>query len=86
MILHLKAGFQAGKERTCGKKIDYKSEDTARKAVFKITKKGKNRHLLEPYPCLFCEGWHIGRKMSMKELEIHKDVVIPKMNTDIINI
>lgn len=76
--LHLKAGFQAGKGRTCGKKINYKSEDTARKAIFKISEKGKNRHVLEPYPCVFCGGWHIGRKMSQKELMTHDDVELPK--------
>ena len=76
--LHLKAGFQAGKDRTCGKKIDYGSESTALKAVFKISEKGKNRHFLEPYPCVFCEGWHIGRKMSLKELMTHDDVELPK--------
>lgn len=66
---HIKAGLAAGQERTCGKKINYGSEETAAKASNSMNKSGKARHELEPYPCAFCKGWHIGRKMSVEELE-----------------
>lgn len=68
--LHKKAGFKCGKEHTCGKKIDYKSETSAQKAADSLNKKTErpNYHDLEPYPCAFCNGWHIGRKMTIEEL------------------
>jgi len=65
--LHIPAGIARGKKRTCRNKINYYTIETAQKAAINISKKlGKE---LEPYPCAFCEeGWHIGRKMSLKEL------------------
>ena len=69
--LHLKAGLKCGKEHTCqsnGKdKVDYKNEETATKVADKMSKKYSKE--MEAYPCAFCEGWHIGRKMSVEELE-----------------
>ena len=59
---HLSIGKECGQERTCGKKIDYKSEATATKSADQMNKKNNNK-VLEPYPCYFCKGWHIGRKM-----------------------
>ena len=37
--LHLRLGKEAGIEKTCGKKIDYKSEATAIKAANGMNKK-----------------------------------------------
>lgn len=54
--LHLAAGKLAGQERTCGKKIDYKSEESATKAASKMNGKPNTRHELEAYPCCFCGG------------------------------
>lgn len=67
--LHINAALKAGEERSCGKKIDYKSEETASKAAVSINKKGKARNELEPYPCPFCNGWHIGKVMPKDILE-----------------
>lgn len=67
--LHLNAGKICGQERTCGNKIGYSSEESANKAAIKMNKKQTTRHELEPYPCYFCNKWHIGRKMSREELE-----------------
>lgn len=64
--LHLEVGKVCGEEKTCGKKIDYKSEETAEKAASSMMKKGSKD--LEPYPCPFCKGWHIGRLMNKEEL------------------
>ena len=58
---HIQAGLIAGKDATCGKKIDYKSETTANKAANRMNTKATTNHLLEAYPCVFCDGWHIGR-------------------------
>lgn len=59
---HLKAGWRAGKDRTCGKKVDYKTEESAAKAAVKMSEKYERD--LEHYPCCFCEGWHIGGRFN----------------------
>lgn len=64
--LHLDAGRRYGREATCGVKIDYKSEASAQRAATKMMAKGSKE--LEAYPCAWCDGWHIGRKMSEEEL------------------
>lgn len=64
--LHLKAGFNCGRELTCRDKIKYKSEEKADKSA-KVLSDKYNKEM-EAYPCAFCNGWHIGRKMSMEEL------------------
>jgi hypothetical protein len=67
MELHKKAALSSGKERACEGKINFKSEETADKAAARLNKKTDrpNFHLLEAYPCPFCEGWHIGRKFIL---------------------
>jgi len=65
--LHKKAALSSGKNRACEGKINFKSEETAEKAASRLNKKTNrpNFHLLEAYPCPFCEGWHIGRKFVL---------------------
>lgn len=67
VALHRKAALDSGKDRACTGKIDYKSEATAEKAAIALNKKTErpNFHILEAYPCPFCNGWHIGRKFKM---------------------
>jgi hypothetical protein len=67
--LHLQAGLKAGLERTCGKKIPWPDEERANKAAASMNKKPTTRNVLEAYPCPFCKEWHIGRKMSLEELQ-----------------
>lgn len=69
--LHLIAGKYYGEEKTCSNKIDYKSLETAEKAGLKMTKKTSKN--LEAYPCYFCKGWHIGRKLTQEEIEFFSD-------------
>jgi hypothetical protein len=64
--MHLIAGRRYGREATCGTKINYEFEDIADKAV--VAMKNKASKPLEAYPCFWCNGWHIGRKMSEQEL------------------
>jgi hypothetical protein len=49
---------------SCGRKVRYGSEETARKAIADLREKGKaatgRRGILEPYSCLYCGKWHIG--------------------------
>jgi len=63
--MHLAAGLAYGREATCGLKIDYRSESSAERAAEAMT--AKSGRALEAYPCVWCEGWHIGRKMDEKE-------------------
>lgn len=64
--LHKKYALRAGKDRSCGNKVDYKSYETANKTALKLSVKFKKE--MEAYPCPYCDGWHIGRKLSTDEL------------------
>jgi len=66
--LHLTAGRVCGEIHTCGKKVRYNTEETAIKSAEAMNKKVAPK-VLEPYPCPFCEKWHIGRKMDEAELQ-----------------
>jgi hypothetical protein len=68
--LHRIAGRVVGEETTCGKKINYKSEVSAVRAAAAMMAKGSKP--LEAYPCVHCDGWHIGRRMSEAELLEHE--------------
>lgn len=68
--LHLEVGRICGEDNTCRNndkpKQNYGSEENARKIAIKMSAKfGRD---LEEYPCAFCNGWHIGRRMSENEL------------------
>jgi hypothetical protein len=63
--MHLKAGELFGQEPTCGKKQDFKTEETAAKVAPKLS--AKFEHEMEAYPCFFCGGWHVGRTMEDHE-------------------
>ena len=66
--LHLNVGRKAGEERTCGKKVRYPSLESGQRAADDMNAKPTTRKPLEPYPCPFCDQWHIGRAMSLEEL------------------
>jgi hypothetical protein len=66
--LHIAAGRKAGLERTCGKKVAYKAEESAERVAVEMNAKPSTRKPLEGYPCAFCGNWHVGRKMSLEEL------------------
>lgn len=67
--LHLKAGEKAGKDKTCGKKTAFPTEEAAAKAAANHNKWDKRRHDVEPYPCAFCNQWHIGNIMPVEVLK-----------------
>jgi hypothetical protein len=67
--LHLDAGLRCGRARTCGTKQPYESELDAERAAAAHNRWKERRHDVEPYPCAFCEKWHVGRVMAMEELE-----------------
>ncbi len=70
--LHIAAGRAAGKDRTCGEKVAYPSEESGQRAAEAMNAKESTRKPLEAYPCAFCAGWHLGRKMSLDELRSHQ--------------
>jgi hypothetical protein len=63
--MHIRAGTAYGEEATCGRKQDYKGELAASLAAVEMSM--KYGRALEGYPCGFCQGWHIGRKMTAEE-------------------
>lgn len=63
--MHMKAGKSYGRDRTCGKKTDFKSEETAAKSAPILSE--KYGHQMEAYPCFWCDGWHVGREMTDEE-------------------
>jgi hypothetical protein len=60
-VRHYWLGLISGRLSTCGTKINYKSRNSAEKAARKMSIKYKKEK--EAYPCIWCKGWHIGRKM-----------------------
>lgn len=67
--LHIATGKLAGVEKTCGKKNSFDTEEEAQKAANAHNKWKERRHDVEPYPCAFCEKWHIGNIMPLELLE-----------------
>ncbi len=65
--MHLRAGQRYGVESTCKDKIDYKSEHSAERSARAMTR--KTGRAVEAYPCIWCDGWHIGREMTREERE-----------------
>lgn len=55
---------ESGREVSCGGKVNYKSEETATRSAQEMNAKPTTRNVLEPYPCEFCGGWHIGRILA----------------------
>ncbi|MDQ3337535.1 MAG: hypothetical protein M4D80_20420 [Myxococcota bacterium] len=80
--LHLNAGRKAGESRTCGTKIRYPALESAQRAAESMNAKPKTKNTLEPYPCPFCETWHIGRAMSLEELRSYVDDAPPDAPSD----
>ncbi len=66
--LHIAAGLKSGQEKTCGKKTAFADEASAQKAAGAHNRWEKRRHDVEPYPCAFCQKWHIGGIMPIEVL------------------
>jgi len=67
---HLYVGSVYGRVPTCGPpekpKIDYKGFERARSVALVLSEKFGSP--LEPYPCYWCTGWHVGRALTMEEI------------------
>lgn len=68
-ILHILSGFICGREKTCGSKVDHKTEECAINAAHSLSRKYHGEKEFEAYPCCFCHGWHIGGVMSEDLME-----------------
>lgn len=68
---HLYVGKAYGRDSTCGPpdkpKIDYKGFERARSVALVLTAKFGSP--LEPYPCYWCDGWHVGRALTIEEID-----------------
>jgi len=66
--LYVAAGLRRGSAVTCDTKIAYSSEESAVRDAFAMNMKPGMQIVLVPYPCAYCEKWHVGQKMSEAEL------------------
>jgi hypothetical protein len=67
--LHIKASYGAGRQKACSGKAPYDSDSQAAMAA-----KESNGMA---YPCAWCSKWHVGRPLSMKELERWENIRLP---------
>jgi hypothetical protein len=65
---HYMIGLLSGQNACClrwGKpKQNYKTKERAEQSAIALMKKQSGK-ILEAYPCVWCQGWHIGRKMTL---------------------
>jgi hypothetical protein len=71
--MHLAAGQAYGRVATCGPankpKVNHCTEDIAARVAAKLNARPSRDHDVEPYPCHWCGGWHVGRVMEAAERE-----------------
>lgn len=67
--LHYDAALKAGKEASCGKKQNHRTYEQALLASYRLNSSKNARHQVEPYPCPFCGGWHVGNTMTEDDLK-----------------
>jgi hypothetical protein len=65
---HLEAATRSGEARSCGTKIRYGTIAEATTAAYRVTEMNAGSKELEPYPCPWCNGYHVGRAYSDAEL------------------
>ncbi len=70
-MMLLEVAETIGKDRVCVGKVRHAKEQNAINAVEDMTKKNKERHNdreVTHYPCPYCGGWHIGKKIPPLEM------------------
>jgi hypothetical protein len=75
IVMHHRAGMDYGEESACytGKgakrkrKVNYKTEEQAHRVAMMMGR--KVHRFMEGYPCCWCGGWHVGRRMNAAERE-----------------
>jgi len=81
VAMHLRAGEAYGREATCGPavkpKVKHINEDVATRAAASLNRQTAKTHDVEPYPCFWCGSWHVGRAMTLEEVERYSMPVQP---------
>lgn len=67
--LSLKVGEYLGREKSCEGKVRHRSRKKAWETVLAINASSYRKHKVHAYPCFWCGGWHVGRKLKLKNLE-----------------
>jgi len=63
--IHYRISKKTGRDKACRDKIRYQGEMIAVRAANNANYAFEELdHALEPYPCFWCGGWHIGRRMN----------------------
>lgn len=65
--IHRHTALIAGIEKAHGVKHQYPNHETAIRGAAALNKSPKRRNEVEPYPCPFCDTWHIGRLMDVDD-------------------
>lgn len=77
--MHLAAGTVAGKDSTCGTKLQHDTLEGAQSHADALNRRPEvvsgERHRVEPYPCVWCSPsaymdkyyYHVGREMTEEE-------------------
>lgn len=68
-LLHIKAQPIFGIQKSCKSKRRYRTEYLAEKMTESHNSSPCKQYELWQYPCIYCCGWHIGRKLTVEILE-----------------
>lgn len=68
--VRLVSGLAYGRDRTCGNKLDYPCLEAAQEAAV------GGRFGFEGYPCAWCLGYHVGKRMDDAEMASWVEVVL----------
>lgn len=83
--MHLLAGADAGRDRTCEKKLAHPTQEAAQAHADSLNGRPQvlsgEQNRSEPYPCVFCSGgtpgvyaWHVGREMNENERDYYRRI------------
>ncbi len=63
--LRTTVAFASGLDRACGDKYRYRTYALAEEAARAVSGKPENKYYpVDPYPCPWCRGYHIGKLVS----------------------
>lgn len=74
MLWDLLVGIRLGWESTCGTKVEHHSETLAREHADRIN--NGSRRDRQPYACVWCLHWHVGRRISKGHILWMRHMVI----------
>lgn len=77
MLWDLLVGIARGWEDTCGIKVAHSTEALAQEHADRINTGA--RRAREPYPCVWCFHWHVGRRITLRNIGCMRRAVIEEM-------